>query len=231
MNAALLDETLDAFPFLANDEWCAEEMLDGHRLVIVKQGSMVRCYSRDGVEQGAPREVTNHARLSGCDLTLDGELIGTSFVAFDLLALNGLDWTNVPFVARRQLLRELSPFPVVAHAAGEKDKLELFEGVQAAGGEGVVFKRLTASYQSGQRTYGVKFKFYHTDTFTIADVDISEGTAGLVRDGKESGRASFDFAAVSPRVGQLWEVRFDKLGRDGRLIRPQLLTQRETAAA
>jgi hypothetical protein len=227
MHAALLDETRDAFPFLVRDDYCTEEKLSGRRMLLVKRGGVVRCYLCNGAEYVAPLPVVDFARTLPCDATLDGVLVGTEFIGFDVLELFGADMTLTPFEIRRSTLATVSPFRLVEHATNGHDKTALFDRVLASDGAGVVFKKLDGIYPAGQRTYGFEFSFYYTETFAVTDLDVAESSIGLMRDGQTCGRVRFPFNEKWPKVGELWEVRFDRINVNGKLIRPQLLQRRD----
>src|SRR4051794_18119222 len=77
-----------------------------------------------------------------------------SFMAFDLLHLDGIDTTSLPYVDRRRLLSGLvEPGPswqVPAYKVG--DGAALLEAASAAQLEGLVAKQLTSTYQPGRRS-------------------------------------------------------------------------------
>jgi len=227
MHAALLDETRDASPFLVRDDYCTEEKLSGRRMLLVKRGGVVRCYSRSGAECVAPLAVVDFARSLPCDATLDGVLVGAEFIGFDVLEVFGTDMTHKPLEVRRSTLATVSPFRLVEHAIGGREKSALFDRVFASDGSGVVFKKLDGIYPAGEGSYGFQFSFYYTETFAVTDVDFVESSIGLMRDGQNCGRVRFPFYETWPRVGELWEVRFDRISSNGNLIRPQLLQRRE----
>ena len=219
MKFALLDETNDAEKYLSDDAYVCEEKHDGMRLQIVKTGAVVSAWTRNGIEWELPAEVRAVALASQYDFHVDGELMGDWFVAFDVLKFDGADVTAGEFVGRRGLLAFL-PFVAVVSADTEQAKRFEFNKVMAARGEGVVFKRKDAAYTEG-RSYGVKFKFYKTETFRVASIDISKGSCELERGGKSHGRCAFPFSGEWPKVGDLCEVRYDALTKAGKLLRPQ----------
>jgi ATP-dependent DNA ligase len=96
----------------------------------------------------------------------------SSFVAFDLLALDGRDLRAVPQSERRALLErtlvEVSPpvhlTPMTRDAAIARDWLDRFEG---AGLDGVVAKREDAVYEPGKRVM-VKVKHARTAECVVA---------------------------------------------------------------
>ena len=106
------------------------------------------------------------------DLEVDGELIGQRYVVYDILSKNGQDIRHLDYHNRHVMIpREFSPkhFGVGIEVAplytGEEYKRARFQEIQDACGEGVVFKRLGASFTVGRPSSGgdfLKFKFYAT---------------------------------------------------------------------
>lgn len=221
MQPALLTETNNPEPFIADDDYCAEEKLNGRRMLLVKTGDVVRAFNKLGVGIVAPLSVINRARSSALDWTIDGELVGDEFYAFDLPT--HFDNNDIRFAR----LTRLSPFPRVRRAWSSEEKAALIAAIRAEGGEGVVFKKKSDSYPIGSRSYGVKFKFYRSETFIVADVSHSPCSIGLSRDGRGWGRVRYNGAETWPKVGELVEVRFDEVSSHGKLMRPILLGVRD----
>jgi ATP-dependent DNA ligase len=163
MNAPLSPEMCDTFPFVADDAFCAEEMLNGQRLLVSKYGSLVRAFSRDRTVHDLPLPVVTLARSFAGDFVLEGELVRESFFAFDLIEACQVNVASEAFVLRRKLLALVSPFPLVAHATGERGKTRLLESLREACGDGIVFKRLGVPYDPGHDIYAIRFNNYRTD--------------------------------------------------------------------
>jgi ATP-dependent DNA ligase len=150
----------DATPFIEDVDYCAEEMLNGQRLLVSKHGRVVRAFTRDRIEHFLPLSVLNLAHSFPGDFVLDGELVHESFIAFDLLSACGVDVCGETLLLRQKLLANVAPFPLAATAMGERAKARLIGSVHSACGAGVVFKRLDAPYNSGHDTYGIRFSDY-----------------------------------------------------------------------
>ena len=89
-----------------------------------------------------------------------------SFIAFDLLALDDIDYTNRPFAERRTALEQaLSKVRAPIHLTPATRDHELaeqwFSQFEGAGLDGVVAKPLTGTYQPDKRTM---FKIKHQRT-------------------------------------------------------------------
>jgi len=223
MPIGLLTETFDPAEYLADDSFCAQEKIDGERRQVEIRNGIIRALNRNGVDCEAPAIAGIRSML------LDGEMIGDEFVAFDLLSLDGRDLTGEPLSVRLALLAEVAPCRIARLATG-KAKASLLEAVRGESGEGVVFKRLSDTYPDA-RSYGVKFKFYRSESFVVASIDIAKASAAIRRNGKDCGRVSYPSRSVWPKVGQVIEVRFDKAHASGKLARPIFLGVRSDIPA
>ena len=177
-NPILPDEVNEPQSLLADDAYCAEEMLSGQRLLVSKYGSAVRGFCAGRIGHTLPLAVVNLARSFSDNFILDGEIVHDSFIAFDILAGGGATVCAEPFSQRRKLLESISPFPMVAHAIGQKDKTALLERVRAARGAGIIFKRLDGPYRPEQHLYGVKFKNNGIDTVSIEKCSLGSQRGG-----------------------------------------------------
>ena len=226
MKVALLSETSNATAFLEDDAYCAQEKLNGERMLVRKAGAAVVALNRQGEARTLPDTVAAVALTSGLDFVLDGEWIAGQFVSFDVLSINGADMTALPQSARFAALAEVSPFRLVRQALAE-DKVALMASVRAEKGEGLVFKLRDASYLDGRTEVGVKFKFWKSASFLVTDLDIAKGTVGL----GGFGRCSFPFAGAWPKVGDIVEIRYLLLTKAGKLSQPAFLGVRHDLTA
>jgi bifunctional non-homologous end joining protein LigD len=226
MKVALLSETSNATAFLADDAYCAQEKLNGERMLVEKVGTAVIAHNRQGEARALPGTVAAVALTSGLDFLLDGEFIAGQFVAFDVLLINGADVTALPQSARFAAMTEVSPFRLVRQALAE-DKAALLASVREDKGEGIVFKLRDAAYLDGRTEVGVKFKFWKSASFLVMDLDIAKGTVGL----GSFGRCAFPFAGVWPKVGDVVEVRYLLLTTNGKLSQPAFLGVRSDLTA
>lgn len=224
----LLEETSDAAEFIGDDAFCAQEKIDGVRLLIVRDESGARGFTRNRLEWPLPASVIEMALP--VDSIIDGELIGGDFIAFDVQRIGGRDVSSLPYAERFAMLAAL-PFRVVRHAIGSDAKARLLDAVRAESGEGIVFKRLDAPVRDGRSDDAIKFKFYRSDSFVVADTNIARGTIGLRRFDRDCGRVTFPFNGRMPKPGEVVEVRYDRLTSKGKLARPILIGVRDDIIA
>lgn len=90
-----------------------------------------------------------------------------TYVAFDLLRLDGLDLTSLPWTSRRAALADLvADVPHLQLSPVYDDGAQLLAATRTQGLEGVVSKRRSAPYRPGLRT-GDWVKFPHRERFTV----------------------------------------------------------------
>jgi bifunctional non-homologous end joining protein LigD len=173
----------------AGDDWVYEVKYDGYRMLARIERGKARIYSRNGKDWTArfPRHAAALARLPVKRAWLDGEMAvfqadgNTSFQAlqnaldeggeadvryavFDLLYLDGRDWSERPLIERKERLRGLLSHNV-------NDRLHLFysDHIAAPGKEawehaceheleGLIGKRKDAAYVQDRSQSWIKLK-------------------------------------------------------------------------
>ena len=150
--------------------WAFELKYDGFRALAFVGRDGVHFVSRNGhvYRQFEPLALALRSELRCRSAVLDGELVcldergrsdflallyrrGTpSFVAFDVLAVDGRDVRSEPLRARKRRLARIVPSPATSVLALQPivgSGVALYEAVCAADLEGVVAKRLDAPYR------------------------------------------------------------------------------------
>ncbi|MCX6914436.1 MAG: hypothetical protein NT167_15515 [Verrucomicrobia bacterium] len=134
-----------ALAWKASPDWTFETKADGCRALLSAgqlQGRAMR--------YRLPGEVP--AALASC--TLDGELVGNVYFAFDVIEADGEDLRRLPLRERRAALLALQPlFPdwlqLIPTARPGQAGGEYVQAVLRDGGEGCVAKQLSAPYGVG----------------------------------------------------------------------------------
>ena len=154
--------------------WVHEIKHDGYRLMVHREGSRIRCFTRNGHEWGDrfPAIVLAARRLKAESFVIDGEVVvlredGRSdfnalrgshrnddavLLAFDLVECKGKDLRDLPLIDRkRKLLRLLGKtmtgIQFLDHFPDDGEAV--FRHVCLMGLEGIVSKRIDAPYRSG----------------------------------------------------------------------------------
>jgi bifunctional non-homologous end joining protein LigD len=164
-------------------DWVHEIKHDGYRLIVRRDGSAVRLFTRRGYDwtDRYPAIANAAAKLKARSFTLDGEAVvcGPDGVAlfdalhrrgrvtdailqaFDLLELDGVDYRPLPLRQRKDRLARLLARVQVGIALNEHTDAGgelVFLHACAMGLEGIVSKRLTAPYRSGPSRDWLKVK-------------------------------------------------------------------------
>jgi len=94
----------EAEAYLGNDNWCAQEKFDGKRMMLRKSGAEIVAANRDGLCIGFPNAIAEQLAEIDRDFVLDGEVVGETFYAFDLLEIGATDLRPTPYRKRLRVL-------------------------------------------------------------------------------------------------------------------------------
>ncbi|CDX26603.1 ATP dependent DNA ligase [Mesorhizobium plurifarium] len=202
-----------------SDDWLHEIKYDGFRTQVILDWAGARAFSRHGHDWSKRYWPTVQAAemLPAKSFIIDGEMTALdadgkpnfhamhsrmrwnaellTFVAFDLLHLDGEDLRYMPLIERKDRLWDLvKPADGIiqysVHVQG--NGLAFFNAVEKMGLEGVVSKRSESLYRSGKTEAWVKAKCWEVGEFGLLGVRRAPGkpTVALVaREGKYAGSA------------------------------------------
>lgn len=204
-----------------DDEWCAQEKLDGRRAVVTCIAGALTAQTRNGNPIKLPAKA--RALLPLGNYIVDGELVGNDFTAFDVLSIGDDDLRTMPYSERLRLLDGLN-VPTITTVYGEAAKRALHAAVRLAGREGIVFKRLAAKWRAGRTEHAVKCKNWLSDTFRVSSFD-GRGIEITTMDGRPAGRC-----AGCANAGELVEIRFAHWTDAGKLMHPVIIGIRDDLA-
>jgi bifunctional non-homologous end joining protein LigD len=164
-------------------DWVHEIKHDGYRMIVRRDGSTVRLYSRNAYDWTARLTAIAAAaeRIKAKSFTIDGEAVvlgpdGLSrfeelsrreaartaiLYAFDLIERDGEDLRNLPFLDRKAalawLLRDTQAGILLNEHVAE-DGPTVFAHACQLGAEGVVSKKVDGTYQSGPCRVWIKVR-------------------------------------------------------------------------
>lgn len=231
--------------FIMDPDWGAQEKKDGdRRMAKCSTSGIVMGINRESYPVLLPPELAASVADIGCRLLLDGEAIAVALHVFDLLEFAGQNLRGLPFIQRYMMLEEAlkahvgGALKLVPLAITEEEKRSLYRELRARDAEGIVFKRLDATYSEGRPASGgdqIKVKFY--ETLTALVLSISEGKRsvqlGLYPGGDSSkepifvGNVTIPSNKSVPTPGALAEIRYlYAYPNGGSLFQPTYLTER-----
>jgi ATP-dependent DNA ligase len=193
-------------PYFENDEWVAEQKMDGTRVLLRVTRSTFSAYQRNGGRLAHTAATQHLSRIfdglgimremmaEGEEVWLDGELIiGTGeYRVFDLpsAGIAALEIYVVPALPDRERRFSLvglanvcftGPVSIVERAVDTWEKTDLYLRAEAAGVEGVVLKHRDAPYQPGARsTDWLKIKFVKTADVVVTAVSRPDPRHGSI---------------------------------------------------
>ena len=160
--------------------WVHEIKHDGYRLMLRRDGSRIRCFTRNGHDWADrfPAIVDAALRIEATSFLIDGEAViarddGTAdfhalrsrgreaeLYAFDLIEHDGDDLRDLPLIERKRRLKKLLggskglSLQYIAHLKG--NGASVFDHACRLGLEGIVSKRMDAPYRSGSSKMRLK---------------------------------------------------------------------------
>lgn len=229
--------------YLDDDEWFAQQKLDGDRLLVHVRDGEVMAINRDGRRRTLPVPAAilrQFAAFPG-EFIFDGELMASGdYHMFDLPVAADLVTPQHPYSFRFAVLEKLYAGPVwrpqpcvrlLPLARNRSAKRALVTQLAARGAEGLIFRHVDGLYRPGRRSdRALKAKFLHTVDVVVDQVrpqGRNNCTFRLFRDGElvPAGSCSLD---ARPRVhpGDVIEVRYLHASDDDQLYQPVMLRVR-----
>jgi bifunctional non-homologous end joining protein LigD len=154
---------------------CLQEKFDGRRLMVRKKGDEITGINRRGLVVAIPDPIRDAVEYIPFDVLIDGEAVGDTLHAFDLLEVKGNCLRHRRYLDRHSgLLMVIPPnLPAlrwVSTSIDPNDKVEIYEELRSTNCEGVVFKEVDAPYSPGRPNSGgtqLKYKFVQSASFIV----------------------------------------------------------------
>jgi len=159
-------------------EWIFERKFDGIRLLVYKDNSDVRLYSRNRLPQHMPTVAEAIVRLPYRQLILDGEVTWRSgrvtYHVFDVMWVDDRDVTSLPLHERRALLAAM-PLRAPLESVSVVEDASPWERAQREGWEGVIAKRRDSVYEQRRSKQWLKMKCELTKEFIVGGFTDPQG--------------------------------------------------------
>ena len=228
-------EESDARLYAASHNWVTQEKHDGERRMIFRKAGKLSASNKLGFETMLDSRIEPAFVSILKPFTVDGEQVGDTFFAFDLLVVDGIDMRQRSYQERYAKLSEWLPkHPSVKLVESFYHDATIIDTLKAKGAEGVVFKRLTSNYEEGRPNSGgnhFKFKFQNTASFICTGQNGSKNSvhvALLDENGNEvpMGKCTIPANQKVPAAGTIVEVRYLYAYRGGSIFQPCYLGER-----
>jgi bifunctional non-homologous end joining protein LigD len=198
---------------------CLQEKHDGRRLMVRKQGETITGINRRGLIVAIPDAIREAVEQIPFDVLIDGEAVGDTLHAFDLLEVKGQCFRHRRYIDRFAALMMTIPSRLdalrwVSTCVDPNDKLEIFEELRATNREGVVFKDIDAPYIPGRPNSGgpqLKFKFVESASFIVTARNTKRSVTLGLFDGDElvgAGNVTIPPNHAVPAPSEVVEVRY-----------------------
>lgn len=169
--ASIVDEPFN------NEDWQFEIKWDGYRSLAYVNKGHADLFSRNNLSFNQKfASIADALKTWPVDVVVDGEIVILSedgradfsalqkwdkkpegellYFVFDVLWVEGIDLRKEPLTTRREILRKLIPESGPIRFSDHIDEygIDFFKAARENGLEGIIAKRKTAPYQTGQRT-------------------------------------------------------------------------------
>jgi len=211
--------------YLNDPDFCAQEKKDGKHLTLQILNNKLIVRNRKGISCGCAPEFEPSIRQCNSDLLIDGEQVNGTFWTWDILELNGINLRNLPYRLRHEKLSNLSFGPnikILNYAATKEEKQTLYNYLWSSCKEGIVFKRLSATYSSGKNNDALKFKFYAECSVIIVAGRPNKASIGMELFNNNGEREFVGYCSCNrrPPIGSIAEIKYLYAYRGGCLYQP-----------
>ena len=232
-------EFADVSRFILSPKFCLQQKHDGRRMLVRKQGETITGINRRGLVIAIPEPIRHAVSQIGWDVLIDGEAVGETLHAFDLLELDGACFRRRRYIDRFDALLRIIPtgqttLQWTATALDPDDKLAAYEEIKSSGGEGVVFKDIDAPFSPGRPNSGgpqLKFKFVESASFVVTGRNARRSVTIGLYDGDTlvpAGNVTIPPNHPVPETGNVCDVRFlYALKQSGSVYQPVYLGRRD----
>jgi bifunctional non-homologous end joining protein LigD len=218
--------------YLNDPDFCAQEKKDGKHLTLQILNNQLIVRNRKGISCGCAPEFEPSLRQCNYDILIDGEQVNGIFWTWDILELDGLSLRNLPYHMRHAKLSSLSFGPnikVLKYASTKEEKRALYNYLWSACKEGIVFKRLSATYSSGKNNDALKLKFYAECSVIIVAGRPNKASIGMELINDQGQREFVGYCSCNrrPPINSIGEIKYLYAYRGGCLYQPSFKELRD----
>lgn len=236
-------ESLDVTRMLCDHRHCLQEKHDGRRLMVRKKGDEIIGINRRGLIVAIPDAIRDAVRQIPHNVLIDGEAVGDTLHAFDILEVDGRCLRERRYIDRFSCLFMVIPTALgalrwVSTTVTPQDKIDTYEELRLSQCEGVVFKDMEAIYSPGRPNSGgpqMKYKFVESASFVVTGINAQRSVMLGLYEGKKlvsAGNVSIPPNHDIPAKGDIVEVRYlYAFKQSGSIYQPFYLGKRDDIPA
>jgi bifunctional non-homologous end joining protein LigD len=187
--------------------------------MVRKQGDTITGINRRGLTVAIPDAIREAVEHIPFDVLIDGEAVGDTLHAFDLLEVKGTCMRKRRYIDRFASLMMVIPpgfeaLRWVSTSVDPGDKLEIYEELHSTNREGVVFKDMDAAYSPGRPNSGgpqLKFKFVESASFVVTGINAKRSVTLGLHDGDKlvpAGNVTIPPNHAIPQMGTVVDARY-----------------------
>jgi bifunctional non-homologous end joining protein LigD len=201
-----------------SSDYYLQQKHDGRRLLVQKSEEGIRGINRRGLECGLPETIQEAAKKIEGYWVIDGEAVGETLHAFDILELEGVDLRRATYFKRLAVLMNLlmgaqqNTIRWTDPWIDPQQKRRKFQELQSESAEGVVFKHKDAPYTSGCPASGgaqLKYKFVETASVLVTAINGPRSIGiGFIDQPGTAGNVALPSNHSVPKIGAVVEVRY-----------------------
>jgi bifunctional non-homologous end joining protein LigD len=224
--------------YLTSKLWVAQQKFDGHRLLTVIRNGTIIGYSRNGAIRTVPNHFTENFDGFTNLWMFDGELIGDTYHIFDIphagTEQTSLNRYDDRIVLLQKLFNKWNPTPqiqLVETMRTPQQKSDLAQRLLREHAEGIVFKNIGSTYDSGRTLDWRKIKFTNTVDVIVLEPNHQGKHTALI--GLKTGDLIIPVGKVSTHLrppvdtGDIIEVRYLTVTPSGKLTQPVMIRKRD----
>lgn len=230
--------------YVCDPDWILQEKEDGNRILTKWTSGEALGINRKGLSTAMPLPVVQALSVLSkaeecafCEAVLDGELIGSVYVIFDILELDGTNLRQEPLLHRLAVLERfrkgttahgLANVRISVTSFTEEEKRNRLAELRKRNAEGAVFKLLSSKYVPGRPASGgeqLKLKFTKDATVRVCKLHATKRSLHMeVMDDQgvwtEVGKCLIPSNKPIPMVGELIDVNYLYAFPGGSLFQP-----------
>lgn len=215
--------------YINDNNWGMQPKYDGKHIMVRIEDNQTKyqAFNKKGKPIFIPENVMQNLLNLKKNLEIDGELIGDTYITYDLLSYDNKDLKQKTYHERWKILNQLhTKIQVSPLYINKNTKQTHFSQIRNQNGEGVVFKKLDSLYNPLRPNSGgdmLKYKFYATASCIVLKQNEGKRSVSLGLIDKEIinvGNVTIPANYDIPSKDDIVEIRYLYAYKGGSLYQP-----------